>query len=128
MPLVELTKQKGKFKWTKVEEQAFQCLKNIIINNPTIHPPNFNEEFFLITDASKVAISGILAQQKGDHLIPIEFFGRKLKESETKYFNVKFELLAIHDAVEYFKNILWGRKFTILTGSKALTYHIYSEK
>ena len=50
------------------------------------------------------------------------------RESETKYFSEKLELLVVHDAVEHFKNILWGIKFTILTESKALTYHLNLEK
>ena len=56
--------------------------------------------------------------------MPTEFFGRKLKEAQKRYFSVKMELLAIYESVIHFKNILWGRPFTILTDSKALTQHI----
>lgn len=126
-PLVEMTKDSARFKWTKEADQAFLNIQAAIINNPTLKPPNFNKEFFLITDGSKVAISAILAQEDNGFLFPIEFFGRKLKQTESVYPSLKFELLAIHEAVMHFKSILIGRKFTILTDSKALTYPLKLE-
>lgn len=126
-PLVELTKQNVKFKWTEETEQAFLNIQEAIVSNPTLKPPKFDREFFLITDGSKKAISGVLAQEDNGYLVPIEFYGRKLKQSETAYPSMKFELLAIHDAVMHFKHMLLGRKFTILTDNKALTYPLKIE-
>lgn len=127
-PLVELTKEKSKFQWNENTERAFLAIQEAIVQNPTLNPPDFNKDFFVITDASKVAISGVLAQKEGDEFKPVEFYGRKLKDSEKKYPSIKYELLAIHDTVKHFEHILLGRKFIILTDSKALTYHLNLEK
>lgn len=126
-PLVELTKEKIKFKWGEEQEQAFKNIQEAIVNNPTLRPPDFDKEFLLICDASKVAISSILAQEKDGFLLPIEFFARKLKEPEKSYPSIKFELLAIHESVIHFKHILWGRQFKILTDSKPITQHLHLE-
>lgn len=127
-PLIELTKEKVKFKWSDREENAFKEIQNAIMGNPTLKPPDFSKDFILITDASKTAISGILGQEYNGVLVPIEYFGRKLKSPEKNYPSFKLELLAIHEAVMFFKYILAGRKFVIRTDSKALTYHLNLEK
>lgn len=57
--------------------------------------------------------------------MPIEFFGRKLKQIQKVY--PSKELLAIYETVKHFKNMFMGRKFTILTDLKALTYHFKLE-
>lgn len=127
-PLVELTKEKVKFHWSEAAEKAFLAIQKAIIENPTLRPPDFNKPFFLITDGSKTAISAILAQKYGEEFVPIQFYGRRLKDSEKRYPSIKFELLAIHDACIHFEKFLLGRKFTILTDSKALTYHLNLEQ
>lgn len=120
-PLTELTKQTTKFKWTEKEEEAFKKIQKAILEKPTLKPPDYKKEFYILTDASKIGISAILAQKHGDCLAPIEFYARKLKESESKYHSLKLELLAIHEAVMHFRGMLLGKKITILTDSKALT-------
>lgn len=127
-PLVNLTKEKAKFKWSEVEEKAFKAIQAAILENPTLKPPDFSKKFFLITDASKIAVSGILSQEHDGILQPIEFFGRKLKDTEKHYPSYKLELLAIYQAVMHFKYILTGREFIIKTDSKALTYFLNLEK
>lgn len=109
-PLVELTKDKVRFQWNTEAGNAFCAVQKAIINNPTLTPPGFNDEMFLVTDGSKISISSILAQKKKEVMMPIEFCGRKLKESDTKYPSLKYELLVIHDSVKHFKNMLLGKK------------------
>lgn len=127
-PLINLTKDKVKFQWSEAEENAFKEIQAAIIQNPTLKPPDFSKDFILITDAAKTAISGILGQEYDGVLQPIEFFGRRLRNPEKNYPSFKLELLAIHEAVMYFKYILTGRKFIIRTDSKALTYYLNLEK
>ena len=124
IPLLELTKQNTKFRWTSEHENAFQQIQKDIISNPIVRPPDFTKEFFIITDASKHAISAILSQKIGEELYPIEFYGRKLRDAEKRYPSMKLELLAIHNSLMHFKHLLWGRKVNVLTDSRALTYHL----
>lgn len=127
-PLINLTKDNVKFTWDEKAEQAFKDIQTAILQNPTLRPPDYTKEFYLITDGSKVAISGILAQKIDGELLPIEFFGRKLREPEKKYHSLKFELLAVHESVMHFKHMLAGRRFQILTDSEALAKGLNIEK
>ncbi len=128
-PLVELTKKNVEFKWTEEHENAFQKIQQIMFEQPHLFPVDHNKHFFLITDASKIALSAILAQKDhSDQMRPIEFYSRKLKEPETRYPSIKRELLAIHDAIIHFRQYLYGIKFTLITDAKPLTYHLDLEK
>ena len=127
-PLIELTKKNVRFTWDDIHEAAFKKIQQDILDNPTVKPPNFNKDFYIITDASHVAISGILAQKYGDNLFPIEFYARKLNNAERKYQTLKLELLAIHDTIKHFRNIILGRKIILLTDSKAITQSIELQK
>lgn len=61
-------------------------------------------------------------------MIPTEFTGRKLGDSEKKYPSMQIEVLAIYETITYLRNILLGRKFFLLTNAKALTYHYQLKK
>ena len=41
-----------KFKWTKIEQDAFDEIKGIVARNTLLSYPDFNEEFKIHTDAS----------------------------------------------------------------------------
>lgn len=123
-PLINLTKTKSKFTWTEETQDAFTKIQNLILKSPTLHHADYSRQFYLISDASKIAISSILMQKYDDQYVPIEFYSRKLKDTESKYPSFKSELLAIHDSLIHFKNYLFGKKFTILTDAKSLTYYL----
>ena len=53
---------------------------------------------------------------------PILFFSRKLHPAETKYSTFDNELLAMYMAVKKFRYITEGRKFSIFTAHKPLTF------
>lgn len=57
-PLVELTKDKVKFKWSEEAEQSFLNIQEAIMSNPALNSPKFEKEFFLITDGSKWRCQG----------------------------------------------------------------------
>ena len=124
-PLTEMTKTKNKkFEWRDECEKAFKELQDKILSEPVVKPIDFDKELILITDASKISISGILGQYHDDQFHPVEFWSKKLSNTEKNYSALKRELFAIYSAVKNFELYLYGRKFTILTDAKSLTYHI----
>ncbi|GBO23513.1 Transposon Tf2-6 polyprotein [Araneus ventricosus] len=120
-PLVKLTKKNTPFVWSVDCENAFNTVQEIILKKPTLKNFDPNLPISLITDASKIAICGILLQKKDNVYYPLEFFSRKLTPAECKYPSIRRELLAIYASVKHFHDQLLGENFELLTDAKPLT-------
>jgi hypothetical protein len=80
--------------------------------------PNFEETFYLYTDASNFAIGAVLQQRnKSDEVRtsykPILYASRTLNKAQMNYSTTEKELLAIIWSVKHFQPYLFGRKFVI---------------
>lgn len=127
-PIVNLTKKNSEFIWDQNCQNAFNKFQDIMLTKPTLKNIKHNEKLYLITDASKVAVCGILMQKQDDKFYPIEFFSKQLNPAETRYPSIRRELYAIFLAVKHFSEHLYGREFSILTDAKPLTHHIHLDK
>lgn len=66
---------------------------------------------------------GAVLQQYVDNMWqPLCFFSRKLNSSQRKYSPYDRELLAIYEAVKYFRHMVEARHFTIFTDHKPIIY------
>ena len=64
-PLTELTKANRTFEWGPEAQQVFELLKKELCAEPVLGLADNEGTFYLDTDASEVAISGILHQEAG---------------------------------------------------------------
>ncbi|CAM4556037.1 unnamed protein product [Caretta caretta] len=66
-PLTDLVKARGPnmVKWTNAAEGAFTDLRTALCNDPVLIAPDFNREFILQTDASKVGVGAVLSEMVG---------------------------------------------------------------
>jgi transposase InsO family protein len=127
-PLEKLRSKTESFKVNEEELNAFNSLKNLLINAPILHFPDFNKAFYVGTDASNVGIGAVLYQKDNNNSIKyISFMARTLQDRERRYSATQKELLAIVFALNKFHYYLWGRHFTLYTDHRALTY-IHSQK
>ena len=94
-PLTCLLK-KGQFKWSEEAELAFQQLKTAMTTTPTLAMPNFNEPFFIETDASGDGIGAVLSQQGR----PIAFMSKALGTAKRSWSTYAKEMLAIIHAIQ----------------------------
>ena len=119
--ITRLTKKDVKFEWTKECEAAKQDLIKMITTAPILAFPCFTRPFILTTDASAVALAGVLSQEgekdKFDH--PIAFYSRMLNTAESKYGATEQELMAIVMAIRHFAKFLYNTTFTIFTDNIA---------
>jgi hypothetical protein len=76
----------------------------------------------LVTDASNTAIGAVLQQRKETEWQPLAFFSKKLNQSQQKNSPYDRELLAIYEAVRYFRHMLEARVFTVFTDHKPITF------
>jgi hypothetical protein len=76
-PLTELTKKDNPFCWLKPQQEAFDALKNALVNAPVLalHDPTLDN--LIYTDASDFAYGAVLMQKKDGTLNPVGFFDRE---------------------------------------------------
>lgn len=118
-PLTRCLKKDAKIDPTNPEFiTAFQHCKELLCNAPILAYPDFTKNFTLTTDASNVAVGGVLSQQNK----PIAFYSRTLNTAEKDYATIEKELLAIIECVKHFRPYLYGRHFHIETDHKPLSW------
>jgi hypothetical protein len=80
--------------------------------------PTLQKEVSLTTDASELAIGGVLSQD--GH--PVIYIARKLTSAESNYSNIEREALAIVYSVKRLRQFLLGRTFKLNTDHRPLQY------
>ena len=90
----------------------------------TGYPLNDAGQFVLDVDASAVGIGGILKQVQSDRERVIVYASRALNKAERNYCITitEKELLAVRYYVEYFRQYLLGRRFTVRAEHQALVW------
>nr|XP_037871837.1 uncharacterized protein LOC101736984 [Bombyx mori]XP_037871838.1 uncharacterized protein LOC101736984 [Bombyx mori] len=108
--------------------KAFAETKESLSNAALLAHPDCQAKLSLVTDASDLAIGAVLQQLKNDTWEPLGFFSRKLSPSQNKYSPYDRELLAIYEAIKYFRHMLEARHFTIYTDHKPISFAFHERK
>ena len=82
-PLYTLTQDVREWVWGEREEHAFDTLRTKLSKSPVILAyPDWHEDFVLQTDASNIAVGGILLQRDNEgNIRPIAYFSSGLTET-----------------------------------------------
>ena len=75
-------KKNKTWSWIEREEQAFNKLKNALINSPILKLPLPDQPYVLQTDASDIAIGAVLSQIQDNVEHPIAYASRTLNNAE----------------------------------------------
>jgi transposase InsO family protein len=121
-PLTDLLKQDQNFQWNLREQHAFDLLRQKLKSNPVLRMPDFSRPFKVITDASGVAVGGMLCQEDGPEKYAIAYESKKLTDAEAKYPTHELEMFAIFHCIKRWRCFLEGRKFTVETDHASLKY------
>lgn len=108
--------------------EAFQASKESLSNAAMLAHPDCSAKLAVVTDASDKAIGAVLQQFKNDAWEPLAFFSRKLTPPQTKYSPYDRELLAIYEAVKYFRHMLEARHFIVYTDHKPISFAFHERK
>lgn len=121
-PLYDLTKKDRKFSFGERELNAFETLKEKLMESPVLALYDPNSDTELHCDASSIGFGAVLLQKKEDTKFhPIFYFSKRTTEAESKYHSFELETLAIIYALKRFRIYLQGRKFKIVTDCNSLT-------
>lgn len=111
--------------WTDDALKAFEETKADLANAVQLAHPSSKTPWYLLCDASDIGIGAVLQQGEGDEAEPLGYFSRALNKAQSSYSTYDRELLAIFEAVKYFRPLLEGREFTILTDHKPLIHSMH---
>ena len=70
-----------KFKWTDVEQKAFDDIKRTVTHDTLLEYPDLNKRFDIHTDSRDNQLVSVIIQDGK----PINFYIRKLTETQTWY-------------------------------------------
>lgn len=117
-PLTRLTSKNVPFKWTEVEQKAFDEIKRKITKDTMLTYPNFNKPFDVHTDASDKQIGAVISQEGK----PVAHFSRTLNSAQKNYTVTDKELLSIVEVLKEYRSILYGHAIRVYTDHKNLTH------
>jgi len=106
--------------WTPDHQSAFDTLKKKLIEAPVLKLPDWNLPFVLDTDASEVALGGVLYQDLPTGKGIIGYHSRVFSTAECNYNISEKEALGVVDSVVKFRPYLYGVPFVIHTDHLAL--------
>ena len=128
-PLYEALKDKPKkLEWSRSLQESFEETKKALTKSTLLSYPRANINLVLTTDASDVAIGGVLEQELPNGKQPIGFFSRKLSNTEKGYCTLDKELLALHRAIRHFHHLLDERQFIARTDHMPLVHAFVAKK
>ena len=105
--------------WTDESIRAFEQAKKAL-NQACLDHPDYSKEIAVMIDASDFGIGGVIQQLENDKWRPIQYFARKLSDTEKRYTTFGRELLAAFASIKKFRHHLEGREFTLFTDHKPL--------
>ena len=126
-PMQKLMRNKGKkFEWNDEAQVAFENIKRELCEAPVLGMPTEKGMYVLDTDASVVAISGILHQEQEWNgrtvLRPIGYGSKVLSDTEMKYGAPKAEMFAVVTFVEKYRAYLGSAPFKLRVDNRALSW------
>jgi len=128
-----LTADKSALRWLRKHQAEFDDIRRALASASVLALCNPERNYILRTDASDMAIGGVLAQKqpwgpKGrlvEH--PLGFFSQKLHYVKTHYAAYDRELLAIHDNLMHGEAYFSNRHMSVYTDHASLQ-HILSQQ
>jgi hypothetical protein len=117
-PLTQLLKKGVPFLWTDQAQEAFQLLKQALLQAPVLTVPDFSKEFTIGTDASDVGFSAVLMQE--GH--PIAYLSKPISGRNQALSTYEKECMDVLFAVEEWRSYLQHQQFIIKTDHRSLLF------
>lgn len=107
LPLQTMIKKKSIFKWRHNEREAFDLIKEAIMNAPSLTTPNFSNHFILYTFDSQTSYVDVLTQLNDQQIeAPISFFSSTFQGAELNYLQVEKQAFTLFKSVNNFRPFL----------------------
>ena len=122
-PQIELYRKDAVFVSREAQDQAFQAIKiALVIPEVMVYPLNEGGTFLLDVDASGRGIGAVLSQIQAGRERVFSYGSRSLNKAERNYCITEQELLAVVFFVQYYRQYLLGRRFSVRSDHQALVW------
>jgi hypothetical protein len=101
---------------------AFRTLKSVLVSAPIIQPPDWNQPFEIMCDASDYAVDAFLGQRKEGRVHAVYYASKTLSGAQLNYATTEKELLAVVFAFEKFRSYIVNSKVIVYTDHAAIKY------
>ncbi|KAJ9539125.1 hypothetical protein OSB04_031858 [Centaurea solstitialis] len=105
-PLSKLLEKDDAFIFNEDCVKAFDLLKRQLTNAPIMVPPDWNQPFEIMCDASEYVVGVVLEQRINDHFQPISYVSQTLNDAQENYTTTENELFGVVFAIEKFRSYL----------------------
>lgn len=112
-PLYDISGTKSDWKWTHIEQKAFESLRDAMKKEPVLACPRDDLTFHVWPDASPWAVGGVLTQDQGQGQQPIAYEYHKLNQAEKNYPHHEKEILAMLHCLRKWRHYFEGRKLVV---------------
>jgi len=108
--------------WNDTAVSAFERCKELLSTATLLAHPDPNAQLALFTDASGFSMGASLQQLVDNVGYPLAFFSKSFSNAQKSYSTYDRELLAVYEAIKYFRHLLQARPFVIHTDQRPLTF------
>ena len=119
-PLTNLTKNDAEWKWTKLEQEAFETLRDHLTSSTIMAYPDFDKPFWVKPDASGISVGYVLSQMHEKKEKVIAYGSKKLTDTQRRYCTYDREFFGILTAVRTYSHYLRHQKFFVVTDHRPL--------
>ncbi|XP_076890925.1 uncharacterized protein LOC143542148 [Bidens hawaiensis] len=121
-PLCNLLLKDVAFDFTNDCLQAFDVLKEKLVQALILQPPDWRKPFEIMCDASDTTIGAVLGQRLDKKPVVIYYASKTLSEAQLNYTTTEKELLAVVYALDKFWSYIWGSKVVVYSDHSAVRY------
>lgn len=112
-----------RFSWTPNLQKAFDEVKQLLANAPTLAFIDYDKPIYLRTDASLRGVGAVLYQLNDSNLpCYIAFASHAFSATESRWSTIEQEAYAVYFGITSFEPYLLGQHFIVETDHKNLTY------
>jgi transposase InsO family protein len=128
-PLFDTLKKERKiFSWGTAEENAFDSLKQLLVQPPVLAHFKWDADHEISTDASAIGIGAVLWQLEEGKKNVVAYLSKKFSDTQRNWPIVEREGYAIIWAVKKLEPLLYGKHFIIKTDHCSLCELFHGHK
>lgn len=124
-PLSSMMRNGQSFFWRPLHQKCFDEIKALACKAPILKPIDTTnpDRIWVVTDASYSGVGAMYGQGPSwETCRPAGFMSKKFTTAQFSYFTFEQEALAVVEALMKWEEKLIGRRFTIVTDHKSLSF------